>query len=101
VRRWCEGIGPGAGGRRGGFARTLRDNGFKGGLAETRDALAILASPAAQGPSAMKPALRALFAATRSDWERFDAIFDAYWRGRGVRPVPTRSVGPAGVAHPL
>ena len=30
-----------------GFAHTLRDNGFKVGLAETRDALAILASPAA------------------------------------------------------
>ena len=30
-----------------GFARTLRDNGFRVGLAETSDALAVLASPAA------------------------------------------------------
>ena len=53
----------------------LRDNGFKVGLAETRDALAILASPAAARPSSLKPALRALFCATRSDWEKFDEIF--------------------------
>jgi uncharacterized protein len=68
-----------------GFARTLRDNGFQIGLAETRDALQILASPVAIKPSALKPALRALFCATHSDWERFDEIFDAFWRGHGMR----------------
>jgi uncharacterized protein with von Willebrand factor type A (vWA) domain len=68
-----------------GFARTLRDNGFAVGLAETRDALSILASPAAAQPQLLQPALRALFCATRSDWERFDEIFAAYWLGRGVR----------------
>ena len=64
-----------------GFARTLRDNGFKVGLAETGDALAILAAPVAARPSSLKPALRALFCATHSDWERFDEIFDAYLAG--------------------
>ena len=68
-----------------GFARTLRDNGFKVGLAETGDALAILASPAAVQPGSLKPALRALFCATHSDWERFNEIFDAFWRGEGMR----------------
>jgi uncharacterized protein with von Willebrand factor type A (vWA) domain len=68
-----------------GFARTLRDNGFRVGLAETRDALQILASPAALKPSALKPALRALFCATHSDWERFDEIFGAFWCGHGMR----------------
>ncbi|HML07152.1 MAG TPA: VWA domain-containing protein [Xanthobacteraceae bacterium] len=68
-----------------GFARTLRDNGFRVGLAETHDALAILASPAAVHPSSLKPALRTLFCATHSDWERFDDIFDAFWRGRDMR----------------
>src|SRR5262245_9941036 len=96
-----ESIGPAARRRLAGFARTLRDNGFKIGLAETRDALGILVSPAARRPSALKPALRALFTATRSDWERFDEIFDAYWRGRGVSRVPTRSAAPAGVATSL
>ena len=68
-----------------GFARTLRDNGFRVGLAETRDALAVLASPAALRASSLKPALRALFSATHSDWQRFDEIFDAFWQGRGMR----------------
>jgi uncharacterized protein len=68
-----------------GFARTLRDNGFKIGLAETRDALAILASPAAARPASLKPALRSLACATHTDWQRFDDIFDAFWRGHGMR----------------
>ena len=90
-----------------GFARTLRDNGFKVGLAETRDALVVLASPAAARPSALKPAFKALFCATHSDWERFDEIFDAYWLGRGMRraqtlsgvPTESRSARPFGEAR--
>src|ERR1700686_5072475 len=68
-----------------GFTRTLRDNGYRVGLPETRDALQVLASPAALRPSSLKPALRALFCANHSDWERFDEIFDAFWRGRDMR----------------
>jgi uncharacterized protein with von Willebrand factor type A (vWA) domain len=68
-----------------GFARTLRSNGFRIGLAETGDALAVLASPAALRPASLKSALRAVFCATHSDWERFDEIFEAYWRGEGMR----------------
>ena len=68
-----------------GFARTLRDNGFRVGLAETGDALAVLASTAAARPSSLKPALRALFCATHSDWQRFDDIFNAFWRGKDMR----------------
>ena len=84
-----------------GFARTLRDNGFRVGLAETRDALQVLASPAALRPTSLKPALRSLFCATHSDWERFDDIFDAFWQGRGMRQrqvlsgVPQESHAPA------
>jgi uncharacterized protein with von Willebrand factor type A (vWA) domain len=74
-----------------GFVRTLRDNGFKVGLAETRDALTVLASPAAARPTTLKPALKALFCATHSDWERFDEIFDAFWLGRGMRRAQTLS----------
>ena len=72
-----------------GFARTLRDNGFKVGLAETRDALAILTHSLASRPTSLKSALRSLFCATHSDWERFDEIFDAYWLGAGMRQVRT------------
>jgi uncharacterized protein with von Willebrand factor type A (vWA) domain len=85
-----------------GFARTLRDNGYRVGLAETRDALQVLASPAALRPTSLKPALRALFCATHSDWERFDEIFDAFWQGRGMRRrqilsgIPSASHAPIG-----
>src|SRR6266436_7159858 len=89
-----EGVGAGARRRLAGFARTLRDNGFRVGLAETRDAVSILSSSAAVRPLALKPALRALFCATRPDWERFDEIFDAYWKGRGVRRVRALSGTP-------
>src|SRR5712672_1997134 len=78
-----------------GFARTLRDNGFKVGLAETRDALAVLAGPPGTRAAALKPALRALFCATHSDWERFDEIFDAFWLGRHMRQARMLAGGPS------
>ena len=84
-----------------GFARTLRDNGFKVGLAETRDALAILAGPPGARAASLKPALRALFCATHSDWERFDEIFDAFWLGRHMRQARTiAGVQAAGASRP-
>jgi uncharacterized protein with von Willebrand factor type A (vWA) domain len=78
-----------------GFARTLRDNGFKVGLAETRDALAILAGPPGARAMTLKPALRALFSATHSDWDRFDEIFDAFWHGRHIRQARMLASAPA------
>ena len=84
----------GTGRRLAGFARTLRDNGFQVGLAETRDALQVLASSAALRPTALKPALRSLFCATHSDWQRFDEIFDAFWRGRDMRQRQVLSGSP-------
>src|ERR1700730_10087536 len=78
-----------------GFARTLRDNGYRVGLAETRDALQVLTSPAGLRPSSLKPALRSLFCATHSDWERFDEIFDAFWQGRDMRQRQILSGAPS------
>jgi uncharacterized protein with von Willebrand factor type A (vWA) domain len=84
-----------------GFVHSLRDNGFKVGLAETRDALAVLAGPTAARLSFLKPALRCLFCATHSDWERFDEIFDAYWHRHGMRQIRTRSGAMAEARSPL
>jgi uncharacterized protein len=78
-------IGPATRHRLAGFARTLRDNGFKVGLAETRDAATVLASPIAARPASLQSALRALFCATHSDWEKFDEIFQAFWGGQHMR----------------
>src|SRR6516165_9667210 len=74
-----------------GFARTLRDNGFKVGLGETRDALAILTHPVAWRPTSLRSAFRSLFCATHSDWQRFDEIFDAHWLGFHMRRMRTLS----------
>jgi uncharacterized protein len=79
------GIGPATRRRLASFARTLRHNGFRVGLSETRDALVILASAEATRSSSLQAALRALFCATHSDWEKFDDIFAAFWRGRDMR----------------
>lgn len=91
---------PGARRRLAGFAHILRDNGFRVGLAETGDALQVLASPAATRPSSLKPALRALFCATHSDWERFDEIFDAFWQGRDMRQRQIVSGAPGATQGP-
>src|SRR4029453_3296839 len=68
-----------------GFVRTLRDNGYAVGLAETSDALAILSSPAAARMHSLTAAFRALFCASHSDWEKFDEVFAAFFSGRGIR----------------
>lgn len=68
-----------------GFVRSLRDSGFKVGLAETRDASRLLCSQVIQRPGSLKAAFRSLFCGRLSDWHRFDDIFDAYWTGKGVK----------------
>lgn len=92
-------IGPGARRRLAGFVRTLRDNGYGVGLSETRDALRVMASPAADRRETLQPAFRALFSADRSDWQRFDAIFAAYWAGQHSRRVQAVSGGAAAKAR--
>ena len=54
-----ETLGHNAGARIAAFAGLLRQNGFLVGLAESRDALAVLASPVASRAATLKPALRA------------------------------------------
>ncbi len=68
-----------------GFVRTLRDNGFRVGLAESQDALRLLATAGLDRPVHVRPALRALFCGRRSDWNLFDALFDAFWSGTRVK----------------
>ncbi|MES0813146.1 VWA domain-containing protein [Roseibium sp. SCPC15] len=68
-----------------GFVHSLRDSGFKVGLAETRDALKLLCSPLINRQHSLKSAFRALFCGRLSDWKKFDDLFDAYWSGKGVK----------------
>jgi uncharacterized protein len=67
------------------FLRTLRDNGFAVGLAEGQDAAALMAAGFAARPGLLRSALKHLFSARKSDWEKFDGLFDAFWLGKRVR----------------
>lgn len=83
--RTAEDLGPAARQRLAGFVRTLRDNGFKVGLAESADALRILSENGIDRAAKARPALKALLCGRRSDWQAFDILFDAYWSGRNVK----------------
>ncbi len=76
-----------------GFVATLRDNGFTVGLAESRDALSLLASPAARRPATLKPAFRALFSADHSDFAAFRRDL------RGLLERPARAYAREGLRH--
>src|SRR5215472_16858605 len=67
------------------FLRTLRDNGFRIGLAEGRDAAALMAAGYAERPGLLRSALKHLFSARKSDWDKFDGLFDAFWLGKRAR----------------
>src|SRR6476661_9505075 len=68
-----------------GFLRTLRDNGFAVGLQEGRDAAALMAAGYIEKPGLLRSALKHLFSARKSDWDKFDGLFDAFWLGKRVK----------------
>jgi len=67
------------------FLKTLRDSGFAVGLQEGQDAASLMAAGYAAKPGLLRSALKHLFSARKSDWDRFDGIFDAFWLGKRVR----------------
>jgi uncharacterized protein with von Willebrand factor type A (vWA) domain len=67
------------------FLKTLRDSGFAVGPREGQDAASLMAAGFAEKPSLLRSALKHLFSARKSDWDKFDGIFDAFWLGKRVR----------------
>ena len=80
------------------FLKTLRDAGFAVGLHEGRDAAALMAAGYAARPGLLRSAFRHLFSARRSDWEKFDGLFDAFWLGKRVKSR-SRTMGSAKTAN--
>jgi len=80
------------------FLRTLRDNAFAVGLHEGQDAAALMAAGYAERPGLLRSAFKHLFSARKSDWEKFDGLFDAFWLGRRVRSR-SMTMGSAKVAN--
>src|ERR1700738_1199594 len=64
------------------FLRTLRDNGFPVGLHEGRDAAALMTAGYIEKPGLLRSAFKHLFSARKSDWDKFDGLFDAFWLGK-------------------
>ena len=67
------------------FLRTLRDSGFAVGPREGQDAASLMAAGYAGKPGLLRSAFKHLFSARKSDWDRFDGLFDAFWLGKRVR----------------
>src|ERR1700682_5340805 len=67
------------------FLKTLREAGSGVGLKEGQDAAALMAAGYIEKPGLLRIALKHLFSARKSDWDRFDGIFDAFWLGKRVR----------------
>ena len=68
-----------------GFVVTLRDAGFVIGQAEAQDAARLMASPMAERPERLRAAMRTLFASRHAEIARFNELFDAFWRARGLK----------------
>ncbi len=87
--------------RAAGFVRLLRDNGFPVGLGEAGDALRLLREIDLGRPHELRFALRALLCCSKTDWDRFDELFDVWWLRRGMRRAVKASGEPrAGGARP-
>src|SRR5471032_1631694 len=80
------------------FLKTLRDNAFAVGLHEGQDAAALMAAGYAERPGLLRTAFKHLFSARKSDWDRFDGIFDAFWLGKRVKSR-SMTVGSAKAAN--
>jgi uncharacterized protein len=71
------------------FLKVLRDNAFAVGLHEGRDAAALMAAGYAARSGLLRSAFKHLFSARKSDWDKFDGLFDAFWLGKRVRSRST------------
>jgi uncharacterized protein with von Willebrand factor type A (vWA) domain len=74
----AEGVAPLAG-RIVEFVRLARENHFRAGIREARDALDVAARVDLLDQRRLRWGLRALLCSNAADWARFDPFFDAYW----------------------
>jgi uncharacterized protein with von Willebrand factor type A (vWA) domain len=82
------------------FLRTLRDNAFTVGMREGQDAAVLMAAGYAERPGLLRSAFKHLFSARKSDWERFDGLFDAFWLKQRVRSRFAAAGTPANANNP-
>jgi uncharacterized protein with von Willebrand factor type A (vWA) domain len=68
-----------------GFTRVLRENGFSIGVGEGLDAIAAAGIFGLKESRSLRLGWRSLLCTNKSDWSRFDDLFDAYWLRRGMK----------------
>lgn len=72
-----------------GFIRFMRGNGYQVGVQEELDALRIAEHDDILNRQRLRWGLRALLCSSNEEWERFDELFDAYWKpANSSREVP-------------
>lgn len=68
------------------FIHTLRHNGYHVGIGESEEAVRLMCCGALSDKTAFQSGLKSLLSSSPSDWDRFDEIYDAFWRlGHMVR----------------
>ena len=67
------------------FVRLARAHDFHVGVAEEIDAQRVALSCGLSGAQCLHWGLRALLCSEQDEWERFDELFDAYWRPTNMR----------------
>ena len=88
-------------GRVAGFVAHLRLNDFGLGPGESAAALALLGDIDGCDPREVRLGLKSLLAGRKEEWERFDDLFEAYWRGRGrVRRRPAAALSDSRTRSP-
>jgi uncharacterized protein with von Willebrand factor type A (vWA) domain len=67
------------------FVRLVRLNDFHVGVAEEIDARRVALNCGLTDGQRLHWGLRALLCSDQDEWERFDELFDAYWRSANMR----------------
>jgi uncharacterized protein with von Willebrand factor type A (vWA) domain len=75
------------------FCRFVRENGLDSGIKATIDSVRAVSIVDQDGLDDCRHALRAVLSASKTEWDLFDQLFDAFWFGcrleRRARPVAT------------
>ena len=83
-----------------GFTKVLRDNGFPIGVGEGLDAIEAAGIFDIQDARSLRFGWRSLLCTGKSDWFRFDELFNAYWLRHNMNRA-TKISGPTGKTRRL
>jgi len=76
-----------------GFARFVRAQRFNVGIQETLDSQRLAEAVGITNKRQLQQGLKSLLCASTDDWERFDTLFDAYWKRDKPRQNTIASIG--------